>query len=70
MNASVAIKQIYIRYLDRYEKLHYHKKEDGERGHDDDDDETKHKRWSARSLNSVPMSYNAQQHIINGLCHG
>lgn len=62
VNASIALKQIYIRYLDRYEKVHYHK-EDGDRG-DDDDDEVRHKKWSPRVLHNVPMSYNYSQHNI------
>lgn len=62
VNASIALKQIYIRYLDRYEKVHFHK-EDGDRG-DDDDDEVRHKKWSPRVLHNVPMSYNYNQHNI------
>lgn len=50
--------------MDRYEKLYFHK-DDTERA-DDDDDESRHKRWSAKSLNAVPMSYNYTQHIVQG----
>uniref|UniRef100_A0A0K8S4F2 AT-rich interactive domain-containing protein 2 n=1 Tax=Lygus hesperus TaxID=30085 RepID=A0A0K8S4F2_LYGHE len=63
VNASVAIKQVYLRYLDRYEKIHY-LGEIGERGGDDDED-SRHRRWSARSLHSVPLTYNHGQHNVN-----
>ncbi|CAH0561488.1 unnamed protein product [Brassicogethes aeneus] len=62
VNASVALKQIYLRYLDRWEKVHF-LGEDGERG-SDDDEESRHKRWSARALHSVPYTYNYTQHNI------
>ncbi|XP_049826034.1 AT-rich interactive domain-containing protein 2 isoform X3 [Aethina tumida] len=62
VNASVGLKQIYLRYLDRWEKVHY-LGEDGERG-SDDDEESRHKRWSARALHSVPYTYNYSQHNI------
>lgn len=52
------------RYLDRYEKVHF-LGEDGGRGSDDDDD-SRHKRWSARALHSVPLTYNAYQHVLSG----
>ncbi|XP_073998819.1 brahma associated protein 170kD isoform X2 [Rhodnius prolixus] len=63
VNGGVAIKQIYLRYLDRYEKLHF-LGEIGERGGDDDED-SRHRRWSARALHSVPLSYNHAQHTFN-----
>ncbi|XP_060530218.1 AT-rich interactive domain-containing protein 2 isoform X3 [Cylas formicarius] len=62
VNACVAIKQIYLRYLDRWEKLH-HLGEEADRG-SDDDEESRHKRWSARSLHSVPHTYNYGQHNV------
>lgn len=61
VNAAVAVKHLYIRYLDRFEKADFHK-EDPERPDDDDDDQSRHKRWSARTLHTVPMSYNYNQH--------
>uniref|UniRef100_A0A023F105 Putative transcriptional regulator n=1 Tax=Triatoma infestans TaxID=30076 RepID=A0A023F105_TRIIF len=63
VNGAVAIKQIYLRYLDRYEKMHF-LGEIGERGGDDDED-SRHRRWSARALHSVPLSYNHAQHNFN-----
>lgn len=53
------------RYLDRYEKVHFL----GEDGHqaDDDDEDSRHRKWSARSLHSVPLTYNHHQHNVAGL---
>lgn len=62
VNASIALKQIYLRYLDRWEKVHF-LGEEADRG-SDDDEESRHKRWSARALHSVPLTYNYQQHNI------
>ncbi|GJQ83093.1 hypothetical protein Trydic_g20104 [Trypoxylus dichotomus] len=63
VNGSIALKQIYLRYLDRWEKVHY-LGEEADRG-SDDDEESRHKRWSARALHSVPLTYNYSQHNIN-----
>jgi len=52
------------RYLDRYEKTHF-LGDDGGRGSDEDED-SRHKRWSARALHSVPLTYNHSQHVISG----
>ncbi|XP_069680492.1 AT-rich interactive domain-containing protein 2 isoform X3 [Periplaneta americana] len=62
VNCGVALKQIYLRYLDRYEKVHY-LGEDVDRG-SDDDEESRHRRWSARALHSVPLTYNHHQHNV------
>ncbi|XP_064215038.1 AT-rich interactive domain-containing protein 2 isoform X4 [Tribolium castaneum] len=62
VNGSVALKQIYLRYLDRWEKVHF-LGEEADRG-SDDDEESRHKRWSARALHSVPLTYNYSQHVI------
>ncbi|XP_044254837.1 AT-rich interactive domain-containing protein 2 isoform X3 [Tribolium madens] len=62
VNGSVALKQIYLRYLDRWEKVHF-LGEEADRG-SDDDEESRHKRWSARALHSVPLTYNYNQHVI------
>ncbi|CAG9840930.1 unnamed protein product [Diabrotica balteata] len=62
VNGSIALKQIYLRYLDRWEKVHF-LHEDADRT-SDDDEESRHKRWSARTLHSVPCSYNYAQHNV------
>ncbi|XP_023289924.1 AT-rich interactive domain-containing protein 2 [Orussus abietinus] len=62
VNSGVGLKQIYLRYLDRYEKVHY-LGEDGQQA-DDDDEDSRHRKWSARALHSVPLSYNHHQHNI------
>ncbi|CAH1112236.1 unnamed protein product [Psylliodes chrysocephalus] len=63
VNGSVALKQIYLRYLDRWEKVHF-LHEDADRA-SDDDEESRHKRWSARSLHSIPCNYNYAQHNVS-----
>ncbi|VVC38248.1 Armadillo-type fold,DNA-binding RFX-type winged-helix domain,Armadillo-like helical,ARID DNA-binding [Cinara cedri] len=63
VNAEVALKQIYLRYLDRYEKINFL----GETGSiaGDDDEDSRHRKWSARALHSVPLVYNHHQHTVN-----
>lgn len=53
-----------FRYLDRYEKVHF-LGEDGQQA-DDDDEDSRHRKWSARALHSVPLTYNHAQHNIAG----
>ncbi|CAD6239175.1 GSCOCG00008625001-RA-CDS [Cotesia congregata] len=62
VNSGVGLKQIYLRYLDRYEKVHF-LGEDGQQA-DDDDEDSRHRKWSARSLHSVPLTYNYHQHNV------
>lgn len=64
VNASVALKHIYLRYLDKYEKLHY-LGEDNERA-DDPEDDNRHKKWNNKTMNEVPMKYNYSQHSVPG----
>lgn len=54
----------FFRYLDRYEKINFL----GETGSiaGDDDEDSRHKKWSARALHSVPLVYNHHQHTVNG----
>ncbi|KOX76374.1 AT-rich interactive domain-containing protein 2 [Melipona quadrifasciata] len=49
-------------YLDRYEKVHF-LGEDGQQA-DDDDEDSRHRKWSARALHSVPLTYNHHQHNV------
>lgn len=63
VNVSVALKQVYLRYLDRYEKVHF-LGEETERGNDDDVD-SRHRRWSSRALHTVPLAYNHHQHNVS-----
>ncbi|CAG9819624.1 unnamed protein product [Phaedon cochleariae] len=63
VNGSIGLKQTYLRYLDRWEKVHF-LHEEADRG-SDDDEESRHKRWSAKALHSVPYTYNYAQHNIN-----
>lgn len=51
--------------MDRYEKINFL----GETGSiaGDDDEDSRHKKWSARALHSVPLVYNHHQHTVNGM---
>ncbi|XP_053684962.1 AT-rich interactive domain-containing protein 2 isoform X5 [Sabethes cyaneus] len=63
VNNEIAIKQIYIRYLDKYERVNFHGEEKDPA--DDEDEEKRHnRRWSARMLHSVPAVYNHSQHNV------
>ncbi|XP_050073198.1 AT-rich interactive domain-containing protein 2 [Anopheles maculipalpis] len=63
VNNEIALKQIYIRYLDRYERVNFHG-EDKDPNEDDDDEKRLHKRWSVRMLHSTPSVYNHHQHNV------
>ena len=65
VNASVALKQIYMRYLDKYEKLHFLGEDTNERV-DNDDDDNRHKKWNNKNFNEVPLKYNYNQHVVSG----
>lgn len=66
VNASVALKQIYMRFLDRYEKLHFHNDDNDYRLDDADDEHNRHKKWSNKNLlNEVPLKYNYGQHQVS-----
>ncbi|XP_058457200.1 AT-rich interactive domain-containing protein 2 isoform X2 [Malaya genurostris] len=63
VNNEIAIKQIYIRFLDRYERVNFHGEEKDPA--DEEDEEKRHnRRWSARMLHSIPAVYNHAQHNI------
>ncbi|XP_035738109.1 AT-rich interactive domain-containing protein 2-like isoform X3 [Vespa mandarinia] len=62
VNSGIGLKQIYLRYLDRYEKVHF-LGEDGQQA-DDEDEDSRHRKWSARALHSVPLTYNHHQHNV------
>lgn len=63
VNNEIAIKQIYIRYLDKYERVNFHGEEKDPT--EEEDDEKRHnRRWSARMLHSVPAVYNHAQHTV------
>uniref|UniRef100_A0A182P129 ARID domain-containing protein n=1 Tax=Anopheles epiroticus TaxID=199890 RepID=A0A182P129_9DIPT len=63
VNNEIALKQIYIRYLDRYERVNFHG-EDKDPAEDDDDEKRLHRRWSVRMLHSTPTVYNHHQHNV------
>lgn len=63
VNSELALKHIYIRFFDKYERFNF-LGEEKERI-DEDEVEDRHKRWSARALHSIPQSYNHSHHIIS-----
>lgn len=72
VNCSVAVKQVYLRYLDRYEELYFFG-EIEERGAGDDEEDSRNRKLTMRSLNSFPHMYNHMQHCVNEslrMCNG
>ncbi|XP_059480719.1 AT-rich interactive domain-containing protein 2 isoform X3 [Neocloeon triangulifer] len=62
VNGGIALKQIYIRYLERYERVHFM----GEVGDQEEDAEDAHnRRWSVRAIHNVPLTYNHHHHNIS-----
>lgn len=69
VNNEIVLKQIYIRFLDRYERVNFHGEEKDPT--EEEDDEKRHnRRWSARMLHSVPAVYNHQQHYVSEAVRG
>jgi AT-rich interactive domain-containing protein 2 len=64
VNSELALKHIYIRYFDKYERFNF-LGEDVKERLDEDEEENRHKRWSARALHSIPQSYNHSSHNIS-----
>ncbi|XP_055621879.1 AT-rich interactive domain-containing protein 2 isoform X2 [Toxorhynchites rutilus septentrionalis] len=63
VNNEIVVKQIYIRYLDKYERVNFHGEEKDPI--EEEDDEKRHnRRWSVRMLHSVPAVYNHSQHNV------
>lgn len=63
VNSELALKHIYIRFFDKYERFNF-LGEEKERM-DEDEEESRHKRWSARALHAIPSSYNHSHHHIS-----
>lgn len=63
VNSELALKHIYIRYFDKYERFNF-LGEEKERI-DEDEEETRHKRFTARALHSIPQSYNHGMHQVS-----
>lgn len=56
-NAAFALKQYYLRYLEKYEKVHHF-------GEDDDESQPGNPKASL-PLGAIPSSYNYQQHVVS-----
>ena len=63
VNSELALKHIYIRFFDKYERFNFLGEEKDRI--DEDEEENRHKRWSARALHSIPQSYNHSSHNIS-----
>lgn len=67
INSTIALKQIYVRYLERYERVHFLGDSIDRMDDEDDDAESnRHRKLSVRSLHSVPQTYNYSQHYLSG----
>lgn len=64
INSDLALKHIYIRFFDKYERYNF-LGEEKERI-DEDEEESRHKRWSVRTLHTIPQTYNYSHHNITG----
>ncbi|EAT47510.1 AAEL001361-PA, partial [Aedes aegypti] len=63
VNNEIALKQIYIRYLDKYERITFHG-EEKDPAEEEDEEKRHNRRWTARMLHSVPSVYNHAQHNV------
>ncbi|XP_046453867.1 AT-rich interactive domain-containing protein 2-like isoform X3 [Daphnia pulex] len=64
-NGPIALKQIYIRYLDVYERIHFLGEEvDRRESEHHEEDDARNRRKALRLLHATPTSYNAAQHVI------
>ncbi|CAO1356472.1 unnamed protein product [Diamesa serratosioi] len=63
INSELALKHIYIRFFDKYERYNF-LGEEKERI-DEDEEESRHKRWSVRTLHTIPQTYNYSHHNIS-----
>lgn len=67
LNGITALKQIYVRYLERYERINYFGDVMDRMDEEDDEAEpNRHRKLSTRSLHSVPQTYNYSQHNLPG----
>ena len=64
-NGALALKQMYLRYLDPYEKVHFlGEDEDNDNEFMDEEDSRMRRLRGAKIQGSVPSSYNYSQHNI------
>ncbi|MED6241869.1 AT-rich interactive domain-containing protein 2 [Ataeniobius toweri] len=57
-NAAFALRQYYLRYLEKYEKVHHF-------GEDDEEAQPGNPKASL-PVGAIPSSYNYQQHVVSG----
>lgn len=75
VNASVAFKHIYIRFLDKYERQHFLGEDPDKPDEPDDDGRGRRKSFlpllsasqtsAVHTVNVIPMSYNEKQHQVS-----
>jgi len=65
-NGSLALKQIYLRFLDSYEKFYFGEDEEEERDiYFDEEDSRSRRHRQQRIVSSVPATYNESQHRVS-----
>ncbi|XP_064627247.1 AT-rich interactive domain-containing protein 2-like isoform X2 [Lineus longissimus] len=63
-NGAQALKQIYMRHLDLYEKVNHFGEDTNRRDDDEDEGHAARKKAVRAFMNKVPMSYNYRQHNV------
>ena len=68
MNAALGLKQVYLRHLEPYEKIHFQgEEEDREEDLYYDEEDSRTRRQKAQKIQAtVPVTYNHHQHNISG----
>lgn len=64
-NGSLALKQIYLRFLDSYEKFYFGEDEEEENNYFDEEDSRSRRQRQQRIVSSVPATYNESQHRVS-----
>ncbi|CAG2212230.1 ARID2 [Mytilus edulis] len=63
-NGSQALKHIYVRYLDKYERVHFHGEDPNKKEFDDDNDHAPARKKVKLPLFGIPLTYNHEQHKV------
>lgn len=65
-NGALSLKQIYLRYLDQYEKAFFagDEDDDNDNSYYDEEDTRSRRHKSQKVITTVPCTYNHQQHNV------
>lgn len=63
-NGSQALKHIYVRYLDKYERVHFHGEDPNKKEFDDDNDHAPARKKVKLPLFGIPLTFNHEQHRL------